>query len=247
MLYIANEIELDDNERDHVYQVLESYVLRCQLRHGVNEEKITTQKIDDLFDLIIKGNIVLRKHKAAETVAQYLASKEPGREWLNNQKILNGLNRVGYQIDNSSKLSRDRVWNMLRYIFYRIECNMQGTEMSFEDFIKELNKLFDDIRLKHIRPQSKGENYRVSYSIGNLTFYNGYLTERLWFSDRKAILLSEPNNNLQLNIIMENYEKLKWWDESAIKDREKILLTHLHKIWPSPDCYTRTTTTDSPF
>ena len=241
MLYIANELELGDNERDHVYQVLESYVLRCQLRYGVNEEKMTTLKIENLFDRIIKGSIDLRKYEAAETVAQYLASKESGRVWLDNQKILNSFNRVGYQLDNISKPDRVRIWDMLRYILYRIECNMEGTEISFEGFINKLNNC--DIRLTPIRPRSRGESPRVVYSIGNLTFCDRFLTERLWFSKRKDVLLSKPNSNLQLNKTMENYEQP--WDAFAIKDREGRLLTHFHKIWPSPDSYTRTTTTDS--
>ncbi len=245
MLYIANELELENNERDCVYQVLESYVLRCQLRQGVNEEKITTQRIDDLFDLIIKGNIDIRKHKAAETVAKYLGAEgKPGRKWLDDQNILNGLRRVGYQIDASSKPNRDRVWNMLCYIFYRIECRMQGTQMSFENFLNKLNKLFRGTRLKHIQPQSKGQSPKVYYSIGNLTFCTGSLTNPLLFSYKKTILSAEPNSELELNKMMLKYDKL-WWDESAIKHRENILLTHFNEIWPSPEYYKRTTTTNS--
>ena len=41
MLYIANELELKDNEHDRVYQDIESYVIRCQLRHGVAESAST--------------------------------------------------------------------------------------------------------------------------------------------------------------------------------------------------------------
>ena len=245
MLYIANELELDENERDRVYQILESYVLRCQLRWGVNVDMTTTKKIDDLFDLIIKEDIDLSKHKAAETVAKYLGAKhEPGREWLDNQKILNGLTRVGPQLDNTPKLIRDRVWAMLHYILYRIECHMQGTEMSYKDFRNKLHKLFHGPGLKHIQPQSKGESTRVYYSIGNLTFCTASLTRPLLFSPKKAILLVEPNSELELNKMMLNYDKL-WWDESAIKHRENILLTYFDEIWPSPESYERTTTTDS--
>ena len=244
MLYVACELELDIKERDRVYQVLESYVLRCQLRHGVNEEKITTQKIDDLFDLIIKGEIDIGKHKTAETVAQYLASTKPGREWLNDEKILNGLTRVGFQLDNTPIRTRVPVWGTLIYIFYRIECKMQRSEKGFKDFLKEVKNMLSDTRLKQIRPQSKGETYRVSYSIGNLTFYNGYLKERQLLSQRRKILLSKPNSNLKLNQTMKKYENLYWWDEWAIKDREKILLTHFREIWPSPKYYIGATATD---
>lgn len=244
MLYIANELELDDNERDHVYQILESYVLRCQLRHGVNVEMITTKKINDLFDLMIKGDNDFSKHIGAETVAQYLASGEPGRDWLDNEKIQNGLNRVGFQLENTSKPSRKPVWDMLHYIFYRIECRMQGTKMSYKEFRSKLNQLFSGTGLTHIQHQSKGVSPRVYYSIGNLTFGTGSLTRPLLFSQKKAILSVKPSNELELNKMMLNYDKI-WWDESAIKHRENILLTHFNEIWPSPEYYKRTITTDS--
>ena len=241
MLYIENELELDDNERDRVYQVLESFVLRRQLSQGVNVYDIT-EDIKYLFRLIFEGGINIRKHKAAETVAQCLASMGKGKSWLNNERILNGLNRVGSQIDNSPKLSTARVWNMLKYIFYRIECRMDGSDKSYKSFSEQLKEMFGDTKLKHIRPPSRGEPYRVSYSIGNLTFCNRSLTARLLFSQRKAILLSKPNSNLGLNQTMEKYKEHKWWDEWAIKDREKRLLTHFHEIWPSPEAFTNTST-----
>ena len=244
MLYIANELELDDNERDHVYQILESYVLRCQLRYGVDAEKHTTDKIDDLFDLIIKGgDIDLSKDKAARTVAQYFVYKG-GLKWLDNKSILKGLNRVGDRLPKAPAPVAKPVWDMLNYILYRIECCMQGSEMSYKYFRSKLNKLFHGARLKHIQPQSNGENNRVYYSIGNLTFCTGSLTRPILFSHKKAILSIEPNSELELNKMMLNYDK-SWWDESAILHRENILLTHFGEIWPSPESYKRTTTTDT--
>lgn len=238
MLYIANELKLKSNERDRVYQVLESYVLRCQLRHGVNEDKITPRRINALFDAIITGRVEIKKDEAAESVAKYLGyTRNPGRDWLGTEKVLNGLRRIPYQLDNTSKASRKPVWDMLSYIFYRIECSMRGIEKSFEfqEVYEELKKSFSDSRLRQITLSTKQVGLRALYSIGNLTFCHRYLPSSFRFRDKRAILLSKPNSNLSLNQTMKKYD---WWYASEIKKREKELLTYFNKIWPPVEYFT---------
>ena len=241
MLYVANELGLEVNERDRVYQVLESYILRCQLRHGVNEDKTATRKVNDLFDALIKGTTIdIKKHKAAETVADYLDSERRGREWLSDEKILKGLLRVGFQREYSSKSDQKPIWNMLSYIFYRIECSMQETVISFKSF----KERFSDPELILIRAQSRVQNLQLSYSIGNLTFCGKPLpAARLPFLEKKEILLSEVNGNLMLNQGIKKYSGKKYsgWGPPQIDARERDLLTTFSRIWPPAECFTERT------
>ena len=78
---VKNELDLDDNERDQVYKILESYTLRCQLRHGISEDKTTYIKIDNLFAEIVAGKI--KEPRIAEAFAAYLSdTNKAGRSWL---------------------------------------------------------------------------------------------------------------------------------------------------------------------
>ncbi len=292
LLAVENELELDSKERDQVYEILESYILRCQLAHGVNADKTTTLRINalfsslDLFSRLIKNNeksnekLNLEKFKIAlvdslssgsipiktwmnmnmivtglRMVGQQIASGKkfsvalaellsshnvPGRSWLNNNQVLSGLRRVGHQIENGSSSARRPVWDMLRYIFYRIECLKRETlstevgniRLSFENFSAQY------LWSVRVKTMSNSLNPKTSYSLGNLTFCEEHVPAHLSFSDRKEILLREPNARLILNKEIAEYPE---WDiKQILEEREKDLLTCLHKIWPSAEYFTQT-------
>ena len=201
ILYVRNEVE-DDTERDQVYKILESYMLRCQLRNGVNEDRTARYKIDDLFAAVVKGDINIKKPGIAEIFTEFLASKRPGRNWLDDEAVLAGLRRVGYQIRYGSNSAIIPVWDMLRYIFYRIENEMRnvagknGEETSTppKNVLFNFKVFFSWAAL--IKPLSKGHKVTTSYSIGNLTFCEEPLPGSLSFPEKKEILSLESEDSL---------------------------------------------------
>lgn len=283
MLAVENELGLDNNERDQVYKLLESYILRCQLAHGVNEDRTTSLRINalfsslDLFSPLIKnedkdikkfglgldefltndnlpretwidvdrivaglrriGEQLAKGEKFSVALARLLSGRGvPGRTWLDNKQVLAGLRRVGRQIDSGSSSARRPVWEMLRYIFYRIECfkrknsstNLNGDKLGFGNFFH---------RHALIKPMSKSLHLKTAYSIGNLTFCGESLPEDFSFSKRKEILLRMPNASLLLNAEMRNYST--WGVKQILQDREKHLLNCFHEIWPPAEHFTR--------
>ena len=230
ILYVKNELELDDNERDRVYKILESYTLRCQLRHGISEDKTTYIKIDNLFAGMVASKI--KEPRIAEAFAEYLSdANKAGRSWLGNQAILHSFRKVGDQMDSLSRSLRRPIWEMLRYIFYRIEYLKQEkmatdtrlVELSFKDFFSQYTL---------IKPLHRSRDSKTAYSIGNITFCAEHLSAYFSFSDKKDILLEKPNSDLILNKEIEEY--FEWWD-SQIRERENKLLTCLYEIWPSAE------------
>lgn len=284
ILAVENELGLDSDERNQVYQILESYILRCQLAHGVNEDRTTSLRINalfsslDLFAQLIKnkngdieklddaltrrlsnGNFpievwididrvvaglrrvadqVTNGEKFSVALASLLSSGNvPGRMWLDNKQVLAGLRRIGHQIENGSSSARRPVWDMLRYIFYRIEClkrenlstDLEKDKLSFNDFFP---------RSILIQPVSKSPNIKTAYSIGNLTFCEKPLPVDFSFPERKEILLQMPNASLLLNKEMEDYST--WGVRQILQEREKNLLICFHKIWPPAENFART-------
>ena len=291
LLAVENELELDNKECDQVYKILESYILRCQLAYGVNEDKTTSLRINalfsslDLFSRLIKNNEksiekfnpekfkialvdslssgsvpvkiwmnmnmivtgllrvgqqIASGKKFSVALAELLSSHNvPGRSWLNNNQVLSGLRKVGHQIENGSSSARRPVWDMLRYIFYRIEClkrepfstEAKAIELSFENFSAQYPWYV------RIKTMSNSLNPKTSYSLGNLTFCEEHVPAHLSFPERKEILLREPNARLTLNKEIAEYPE---WDvKQILEEREKNLLTYLHKIWPSAEYFTQ--------
>ena len=284
ILAVENELGLDSNELNRIYQILESYILRCQLAHGVNEDRTTSLRINalfsclDLFAHLIKsqgrdiekfGVALTRRlsdrnipievwididrvaaglRKVADQItngerfsvalASLLSSGNvPGRMWLDNKQVLAGLRRIGHQIENGSSSARRPVWDMLRYIFYRIEClkrensstDSKEDKLSFGDFFS---------RSVLIQPVSKSPNLKTAYSLGNLTFCEKPLPVDFSFLKRKEILSQMPNARLLLNREMEDYSM--WSVKQILQEREKNLLACFHRIWPPAEEFTQT-------
>ena len=236
ILYVKNELELDNNEYNQVYKILESYTLRCQLRHGVNEDKTTYIKIDNLFADMVAGKI--KKPKIASAFAEYLSdSNKAGRSWLGNQAILHSFRRVGDQMNSLSRSLRRPIWDMLRYIFYRIEYLKRETTTINSDLLSlRFKDFFPQYDL--IKPLNKSRDSKTAYSIGNLTFCKKYLSVYLSFTEKKSILLREPNLSLILNKEMNEYSE---WGDSQIWEREKNLLACLYEIWPPAEDFLQKT------
>jgi cold shock CspA family protein len=222
LLHVKNELELDENERDQVYKILESYVLRCQLRHGVSEDKTTRERISGLFTEVIDGNI--KKSEIAKAFAAYLsASGKRGRRWLGNQGIRDGFRKVSDQMDNLPSSLRKPIWNMLGYILYQIECFKQKEmPIAFKEFLSRFQCT------PIIFPSKFQKAFSDKHSIGNLTFCDEYPPPS-GFPDRRKFLFREPNASLMLNMGM---DKDSTWGVPQIDARTNSLLTCFHNIWP---------------
>ena len=238
MLFIKNEVELSDCKLTQIFDILESYVLRCQLRQGVYEDKATYTKIDALLDDLIQGNISIKEPRI---VAEYLSnSGKDGRDWLNNQTVVNGLRSAARQRHYvySSYVQR-LIRNMLGYILYRIErwsqenTSKTAKEVTFhiENFLRR-----DQVELplyeQFLMPPSKLErhDFKSLYSLGNLTYCTKHLSRDLSFTEKKKILLEGPNADIMLN--QKIYEKYSTWGPEQIVERERDLLDCFYQIWP---------------
>ena len=222
LLYVENELALNKSERDQIYKILESYVLRCQLRYGVSEDKTTTDRINGLFIEVIAGNI----EKSGEAFAEYLsAERKQGRRWLGNPGVKDGLRKVGEQMDKLPSSLRRPIWNMLGYILYQIEClKAEKTPTGFKEFSSRF-------QCTPIILPSKSKHaflFSYKYNIGNLTFCEEYPLS-FSFSDRQKVLSQDPNASLILN---KGIRKYSTWNVREIKNRAADLLICFDKIWP---------------
>ncbi len=227
LLHVENELALNKDERKQIYKILESYVLRCQLRYGVSEDKTTTDRINGLFIEVIAGNI----EKSGKAFAEYLsAERKRGRRWLGNQGVKDGLRKVGEQMDKLPSSLRRPIWNMLGYILYQIECLKQK---KMPTSFKEFSSRFQCTPIVLPSKSKHAFLFSYKYNIGNLTFCKEY-PRSFWFSDRQKVLLQEPNTSLILN---EGIDKHSMWNVQEIKNRSADLLGCFDKIWPPAESF----------
>ncbi|MCY4404403.1 MAG: DUF262 domain-containing protein [Candidatus Poribacteria bacterium] len=231
LLYLENELEVDEEERDQVYKILESYVLRCQLRAGVNEDNTIDQKTDTLFIETIddEGAINVKGPMIAQKIAEYLDSNGDGPKWRKNGAIKSGLRSAAYQIKYNYTVV-EYVWKMFRYIFYRIEGEIRqdANFMPFEEFIESFSSQV------YLRPMFRGQKPTISYNIGNLTFGTETVPSNFSPREKREILLQDEEAILELNRKIEDTET---WSTAQIEAREKKLLSYFDKIWPPPECF----------
>ena len=228
LLYLEKELVVDEEERDQVYKILESYVLRCQLRAGVNEDNTIDQKTDTLFIETIddEGDINVKDPTIAQKIAEYLDSNGVGPKWRKNGAIKSGLRSAAYQIKYNYTVV-EYVWKMFRYIFYRIEGQIRqdANFRSFEEFIESFPHEV------YLRPMYKGQKPTISYNIGNLTFGTETVPVNFSTREKKELLLKNEEAILELNRKIEDTEK---WSTAQIEARERKLLSYFDEIWPPP-------------
>ena len=237
LLYLEHEfdrLELEKNKRDRVYNVLESYVLRCQFRGGINEDNTTDQKINTLFAAAIdddNGEWDIKNPKIAEKFAKYLDSEAPGRKWRKNGDIKSGLRSAAYQI-RFNPSTEEYVWRMLRYIFYRIEGELRQDPdfTSFTIFNEDFSHWVC------LKPLSKGQKVTISYNIGNLTFSQRRIPA---YSSLEEKAPTEEGELRELNqrIINQIAGHPATWSRMQIEAREKELLDCFDEIWPPPEYF----------
>ena len=235
LLHVENELALNKDKCDQVYKILESYVLRCQLRYGVSEDKTTRDRINSLFAEVIAGDI----EKSGKAFAEYLSAKgKHGRRWLANQGVRYGLGKVGDQMDKLPSSLRRPIWNLLGYILYQIEyLKQEKMPIDFKDFLSKFQCTPIIFPSKFYQKHA----FLYKYNIGNLTFCEEY-PQSLRFSDRQKILLQDPNSSLILNKGIDKYSR---WNVREIKNRAADLLSCFDKIWPPAEHFTSIRNTQS--
>ncbi len=142
MLFIKHETGLSDIDLTRTFNMLESYIVRGLLSHGVNGNKYICRRINLFFSNLIRAkqgefnvedreindffssliNAMQGKFNVEEFANFLFYSGKPGdgARWLHDGAVINGLRRVGDQI-RAGGLTQMLAENMLGYILYRIE------------------------------------------------------------------------------------------------------------------------------
>ena len=251
VLFLTHEVALSNEKFTQVFDILESYIIRGLLHHGVNDDK-TLKK---LLEKIKKFFIHRRRNFCVRNFAKYLSDKP--QIWLDDQQVVNGLRQTAYQMPYSGRDRRRFVMNMLGYILYRIECwkighwnqenpSKEGKKVRFypRGFLRptEADGPQEDIQtalpmsVQLLMPESKRHKPTDLYSIGNLAFCKEHLPNHLSFHNIKNVLSQETNADIMLNReICEKYENLDRWGAAQIREQEEILIRCFHEMWPPPE------------
>ena len=236
ILYVINELDITHNELDKIFDILESYTVRCLLasNQGVRN-----------YGAIFAG------------VIKYFSKVELGPTALLDYLLRNGgcPNNEATQ-SALSQCGGTRISGLLtRYILYRVEL-VKGTSY---DTVKGPLRFGDYLTLEHVMPikwqrywplpnpqnsRLAEERDRAKQSIGNLTLLtkvvNGDLGN-LSFDDKREPLLKHSDIKITQEIVFEGMNTLqerKRWDVPEIRAREKELSRYVcEEIWPFMPVY----------
>ncbi len=142
MLFIKHETGLSNIDLTQTFNMLESYIVRGLLSHGVNENKHICRRINLFFSNLIsakQGNFNVENREINLFFSNLISAKQgnfnveefanflfysgkpgDGARWLHDGAVVNGLRRVGDQI-RAGNFTEILTLNMLGYILYRIE------------------------------------------------------------------------------------------------------------------------------
>ena len=229
ILYLKNGLERSDSEIEQVCDILESYILRRMVCYGYSTNDKDTyayQQMDRFFSELIKG----KRGFSVRDLAQFML-----KGWPTDDAVLRGLRRTANETFYGKRAARDTAWNLLRYIFYRIELYIAEVDtLHFEDFLK----FEKPTRITPLPPADSNlwRSDRDDFlSIGNLTFCQ--ITElslskvnNLPFDKTKEILSKSPNSSLELNRRICSHEN---WKVEQIREQKEKLDTYFCRIWPA--------------
>ena len=230
LLYLKNRMSKSDNELEQVCNILESYIVRRMVCYGHNsndKDKHAYQGIDRFFSDLIKS-------EQEFSVSNLIKSL---RGWPTDDAVLQGLRRTSNETFYGKYSARNTAWDLLRYIFYRIERYITEVDMlRFESFL-EFGR---PTRITPL-PPAASDRWRSNrddfLSIGNLTFcqtskLSSNKVNNLPFDKTKEILSEPPNSSLELNRKICRHEH---WDVEQIRGQKERLYTYFCEIWPDSD------------
>ena len=165
ILFIINELEVPDVSLDRIFDVLESYIVRCLLCVGQKPAKYV-DRINRFFCQVIKEEIDF----GLESLVKHLAESKVPNKWPTDQHVKSALRETGVKYRR-----------LISYILYRIELIKRANSP-----LADTKLSLDDLGIEHIMPaswektwplpmnihdlhQAKRERDNSVQSIGNLT------------------------------------------------------------------------------
>ncbi len=234
ILYIINELEIPYKELDKVFDILESYTIRCLLAssQGIRNH-------NDIFADVIKS---VGKVKLGPTdLLGYLSGLQEGDKCPNDEAVQSALAQCG-----GTRISA----LLTRYILYRIEL----VKAASYNTVKGALRFDKSLTLEHVMPIKWRQNWplsdlqnsrlvnernRAKQSIGNLTLLTKETNKDLGnrnFSDKRGLLLEHSGLKLTQEIVYESVNPIRereMWDVAQIRAREEELSKCVcEEIWP---------------
>ena len=226
ILFIINELKVPDVSLDRIFDVLESYIVRCLLCVGQKQTK-SVDRINRFFCQVVKGEIDF----GLENVVKHLSESEGANRWPTDQHVKSALRETG------AKHPR-----LISYILYRIELIKRANSP-----LAYTKLSLDGLRIEHIMPtnwektwplpmdlydlhQAKRERDNSVQSIGNLTLATANYNKDMSncpFSEKKVLL---RDSSIIMNREIFLFDK---WDVAQIREREEDLFRCFCKIWSS--------------
>ena len=153
LLFIVKHKELSSDERNQVFAILESYIVRWMLCYGDNEDRINEYRyarIDAFFSKVIKEG----KFSVKEFVVFLSDSNNSPNAWPTNEQVKDALQGAGAKDVNA---------HLIVYILYRIELLKRdtplkdaGVQLRFKDFGNR----------EHIMPRKWSNHWPLPVNIG---------------------------------------------------------------------------------
>ena len=226
ILFIINELKLPDVSLDRIFDVLESYIVRCLLCIGQKQTKYV-DRINIFFSQVVKGEIDF----GLESLVKHLSESGGPNRWPTDQHVKSALRETGVKHRR-----------LISYILYRIELTKRANSP-----LAYTKLSLDGLGIEHIMPtswektwplpmdiydlhQAKRERNNSVQSIGNLTLATAnYNTDmgNCPFSEKKVLL---RDSSLIMNREIFLFDE---WDVAQIREREEDLFRCFCKIWPS--------------
>ena len=173
-LYLLAEAGVSDNERDHIFHALESYTVRRVL--------CTSQGHKD-FNKFFPDVIIRRLRSNGFSTRKLLALLEeqetPSRKWPQNSEVKDAFGGQWSIAGVNVKI--------VRYILYRIECQIREENPRAEDSSLRVNSL----TLEHIMPRAWKGKWELPTADGGVLF-NELFTEEykndnvLWYQEMSS-------------------------------------------------------------
>lgn len=220
LLYILKEVQ-DFNERDKIFKLLESYLIRRLIC------KETSKNYNNFFTSLIRNEIVT--FSGLKDIIY--KSKDPTTIFPNDDSL-----ESGFQNNNLTN-------QQAKAILYSIEESIRTTK----DSTKLLS--FNDYSVEHIMPKKWRNNWDTGLSdkkaeqrdsallkLGNLTIITTYLNSSIRDADwatkkngkgRKSGLIEYCKGIKTIN----KYFQKSTWNEKLIASRGSELYQHAVKIW----------------
>lgn len=236
ILYIINELSIEYNDLDKIFDILESYTIRCLLAgsRGVRNHNV-------VFAEFIKS--ISGSNLKSTELLDYLSTLQGNDRCPDDEVFQSALARCGGTYFSAL---------LTRYILYRIELAKTDPYK-----ISEL-RFGEHLTLEHVmpikwqrswplpNPQNSGlvpQRNSAKQSIGNLTLLteesNHHLANQRF--PEKRNLLKKSGLKLDQEIVYEslNPEKEREnWDVAEIREREKALSKCVsEEIWPFMPIY----------